>query len=137
MLASKAAPGLARTLTKARLYKWNCSRISDDALVVASELVTNAVAATPTGGEIRFQISLDSGGVLLAVWDDAPGKPQTRQVVEPTPETLDLAEERWDDNGGWGLPIVAALAAECGYCPDSVRGKWAWARLKGSVQLTV
>ncbi|WP_262402538.1 ATP-binding protein [Actinomadura sp. CNU-125] len=130
MLASKAAPGLARTLTKARLHKWNCAHISDDALMIASELVTNAITATPAGGEIRFQVSRDCGGVLIAVWDNAPGTPQARPVVELTPEALDLAEERWDNNGGWGLPIVATLAAECGYCPDSVRGKWAWARLK-------
>ncbi|WP_176611501.1 ATP-binding protein [Actinomadura sp. WMMB 499] len=104
--------------------------ISDDALLVASELTTNACAATPCGGEIRLQVSRDCAGVLVAVWDDAPGTPRARPVVELTPETLDLAEERWDDNGGRGLPIVAALAAECGYCADSSRGKWAWARLR-------
>ena len=130
MLASNATAGLARTLTRARLHRWKYTHISDDALLVVSELIANAVAATRPGGEIRFQLSRDCAGVLAAVWDDAPGTPRTRGVPDITLETLDLAEERWDDNGGWGLPLVAALAAECGYCPDPNRGKWIWARFK-------
>jgi hypothetical protein len=45
-------------------------------------------------------------------------------------EDLDLSEENWDDNGGWGLPIVQALADDCGYTPHPSGGKWVWARLK-------
>ncbi|WP_149263759.1 ATP-binding protein [Actinomadura sp. K4S16] len=104
MPASKAAPGLARTLTMARLRKWGCAHISDDAFLIAPELITNAVVATP-GEEIRYQCSRDVAGVLIAVWDASPARPR-------------------------GLPIVAALAAECGYSPDPTGGKWVWARLK-------
>ncbi|WP_141584339.1 ATP-binding protein [Actinomadura sp. WMMA1423] len=129
MLASKAAPGLARTLTMARLRKWGCAHISDDAFLIASELITNAVAATP-GEEIRYQCSLDVAGVLIAVWDASPTKPRVRPLVELTLDTLDVSEDHWDDNGGRGLPIVAALATECGYSPDPAGGKWVWARLK-------
>jgi len=129
MMASKAAPGLARTLTRTRLHEWGYSHISDDAFLIASELITNAAAATP-GREIRFQFSRDVAGVVIAVWDAAPSSPRPRPVVEVTPETLDLSEEHWDDNGGWGLPIVAAIATECGHSPDPSGGKWVWARLK-------
>ncbi|MEO3825197.1 ATP-binding protein [Actinomadura sp. B10D3] len=129
MLASKAAPGLARTLTQTRLNKWGYTHISDDVFLVASELVTNAAAATP-GEEIRYQCSRDSGGVLIAVWDASPERPRARPMVETTLDTLDVSEEHWDDNGGRGLPIVAALAAECGHTPDPSGGKWVWARLK-------
>ncbi|WP_051711795.1 ATP-binding protein [Spirillospora albida] len=128
MLASKAAPGLARTLTRSRLDKWGYTHISDDAFLIASELIANASTATP-GQQIRFQCSRDTAGVLIAVWDASPAQPQARPVVEMTPETLDLSEENWDRNGGWGLPIVAALAADCGHCPDPSGGKWIWARL--------
>ncbi|WP_433479688.1 ATP-binding protein [Spirillospora sp. CA-142024] len=103
--------------------------ISDDAFLVASELITNAVAATP-GGEIRYQCSRDSAGVLIAVWDASPALPRPRPVIDMTLDTLDVSEEHWDDNGGRGLPIVAALAAECGHTPDPSGGKWAWAHLK-------
>lgn len=129
MLASKAAPGLARTLTRSRLDKWGCAHISDDAFLIASELIANAVTATP-GKEIRYRCSRDMDGVLIAVWDGSPERPQARPMIEMTLDTLDVSEEHWDDNGGRGLPIVVAIAAECGHTPDPHGGKWVWARLK-------
>ncbi|NKZ05737.1 ATP-binding protein [Actinomadura latina] len=129
ILASKAAPGLARTLTRSRLDKWGYAHISDDAFLIASELIANAVAATP-GKEIRYQCSHDIAGVLIAVWDTSPAVPCIRPMADMTLDTLDVSEEHWDDNGGRGLPIVAALAASCGYTPDPAGGKWVWARLK-------
>ena len=129
LLASKAAPGLARALTRSRLDKWGYGHISDDAFLIASELIANAVTATP-GKEIRYQCSRDINGVLIAVWDGSPDRPQPRPVIELTLDTLDVSEEHWDDNGGRGLPIIAALAAECGHTPDPQGGKWVWARLK-------
>lgn len=129
MLASNAAPGLARTLAKARLYKWGYMSISDDVFLVASELITNATNATP-GREIKFQLSRDLGEVLVAVWDSSPNLPGSSPSTTPTLETLDLSPDHWDDNGGWGLPIVAALSTTCGCSPDPAGGKWVWSRLK-------
>ncbi|QKW39109.1 ATP-binding protein [Actinomadura sp. NAK00032] len=129
MLASKAASGLARTLTKTRLHNWGYMHISDDAFLIASELIANAVTATP-GKEIRFQFSRDIDGILIAVWDASPELPRASPMAELTLDTLDLSKEHWDDNGGRGLPIVAALAASCGHTPDPSGGKWVWARLK-------
>ncbi|WP_433229025.1 ATP-binding protein [Actinomadura formosensis] len=128
MLAVKAAPGMARTFIKARLHKWNYTHISDDACLITSEMVTNAGAPASPGGEIRFQVSRDGAGVLLAVWDSALTEPQARPVVELTPETLDLSEE--SRNGGRGLPIISALTVECGHCPAPSGGKWARGRFK-------
>ncbi len=48
--------------------------ISDDAFLIASELIANAVTATP-GKEIRYQCSRDVDGVLIAVWDASPELP--------------------------------------------------------------
>lgn len=129
MLASTAAPGLARTLTKTRLRNWGYMHISDDAFLIASELITNAVAATP-GMEIRYQCSRDNVGVLIAVWDSSPAGPRPRPMVDTTLDDLDVSKEHWDDNGGRGLPIVAALAVECGHTPDPSGGKWVWARIE-------
>lgn len=128
MLASNAAAGLARTLIGPKLRNWGCPHISDDAALIASELVANAVAATP-GREIRLRLDRGSDGVLLAVWDGSDQPPRMRPLVEVTLDDLDLAEERWDDNGGWGLAIVAGLASDCGYRRDPAGGKWVWARL--------
>ncbi|MBG6089532.1 ATP-binding protein [Actinomadura viridis] len=131
MLASPTAAGMARTLTNARLHKWGYTHLSDDAFLVASELITNAVTATP-GSEIKYQLSRDGGEVLLAVWDSSTRVPAPRPIppVELSLETLDLAPERWDDNGGWGIPIVATLSVSSGYTLDPQGGKWVWARLK-------
>ncbi|TDD21871.1 hypothetical protein E1287_40280 [Actinomadura sp. KC06] len=129
MPASKAAPGMARQLTQTRLYMWGYGHILDDAFLIVSELITNALAATP-GMEIRYQCSRDVAGVLLAVWDASPKSPQILPMIDMTLDTLDISEEHWDDNGGRGLPIVAALTIDCDHSPDPSGGKWVWARLK-------
>jgi hypothetical protein len=46
-----------------------------------------------------------------------------------TLDDLDLSEEAFDENGGWGLQIVQALSARCGAVRDPVGGKWIWARV--------
>lgn len=127
-LAAKAPPETARALTRDRLHKWNYIHISDDVPLITSQIVTNAVTATSPGGEIRFQVSRDGAGVLLAVWDSTLTEPQARPVVELTPETLDLSGE--SRNGGWGLPIISAYAVKCGHCPAPSGGKWARGRFK-------
>ncbi|HEX2315363.1 MAG TPA: ATP-binding protein [Thermomonospora sp.] len=129
MLASPSTPGLARTLTRARLHHWGDAHLVADAHVVVSELVTNAINETP-GKEILFRLTRDATFVVVAVWDSSPRLPQARPAAPPGSETLDLSPARWDDNGGWGLPIVAALSVDCGYKPDPRGGKWVWARLK-------
>jgi anti-sigma regulatory factor (Ser/Thr protein kinase) len=128
MVASSAAAGRARTSIVAKLREWGYAHISDDAALIMSELVANAAAATPRR-EIRLRLERADGGVLLAVWDSSDQVPRLRPVVELTLDGLDLAEERWDDNGGRGLAIVAGLAADYGHRRDPSGGKWVWARL--------
>lgn len=103
--------------------------MSDDALLIATELVTNAAKATP-GMPIRVRMSRDRGEVVLAVWDSSDRTPTVNPPQAATLDGLDVSPEHWDDNGGWGLPIVAALATDCGYEHEPSGGKWVWARLK-------
>jgi anti-sigma regulatory factor (Ser/Thr protein kinase) len=128
MLATPATVGLARTLADAWMCKWGYSRILDDALLIVSELVTNAVRETPHK-EIRFQLSRDAQGVIIAVWDSAPGAPRPKPLRKLALDDLDLSAEAFDDNGGWGLHIVQALSVRCGATLDPAGGKWIWARL--------
>ena len=126
LLATPSAVGLARTLAGARLNKWNCRHISDEALLIVSELVTNAANQTPHE-EIRLQVSRDSAGIVIAVWDASPAVPLARPLREITLDDLDVSGT--DDEGGRGLPLVQALSAACGVTKDPTGGKWVWARL--------
>ncbi len=129
LMGKPASVGLSRTLAASRLSNWDYSHILDDALLIVSELVTNAIQRTPDE-EIRLQISRDEDGVIIAVWDrDAqyPG-PKPRKTL--TLEDLDVSEEAFDDNGGRGLQIVRALSVRCGATRDPAGGKWVWARMR-------
>ncbi|MEV5750632.1 ATP-binding protein [Actinoallomurus sp. NPDC052308] len=135
MPASAAAPGFTRTLLERRLKKWGYSHITDDATLVATEMVTNAMKATP-GQAIRFLCRWEHGGIYLAVWDSSPERPTPARDVECALQDLDVSEDGFDQNGGRGLHIIDALAIEWGYRPDPVAretgrtgGKWVWARL--------
>jgi anti-sigma regulatory factor (Ser/Thr protein kinase) len=136
MLASPAAAGLARTLTEQRLHKWDCSHISDDALLMVTELIGNALHETPQR-EIKVAIRRDLNAVVIGVWDSSPRPPRPAPVIELTLDTLDLAEQSFDSNGGRGLHLIEALTTDWGYQPDPIDprtgrspGKWVWARLR-------
>jgi anti-sigma regulatory factor (Ser/Thr protein kinase) len=128
LMGTPAAVGLARTLADARIRKWDYFHILDDALLIVSELVTNAARQTPHEG-IRLQLGRDEHGVIIAVWDAAPELPRPKPEIELTLDDLDLSEEAFDDNGGRGLHIVQALSAKCGITADPSGGKWIWSRI--------
>ena len=87
--------------------------LADDAGLVVSELVTNAVAAGSTQVEVRLEVHRDH--VRLAVGDDADGLPALR-AAGPT------------DPRGRGLAIVAAVSRSWGV-ERSTLGKHVWALL--------
>ena len=111
-----------------RLAERGLGCLDDDAFLVAGELIVNACEATPDS-EIRIRFTRELGTVTFAVWDASDRMPQVRPVVELQPEDLDLSPEKWDDNGGWGLPLVRALSSTCGVSRTAPRGKWVLARL--------
>lgn len=115
-LAARTAAGQVRTLVGLRLAAWGLSKFTDDMTLIASELVTNAIQHAPEEGEIRVRLSRETCGVLLEVWDSSDAMPVRRQEEEGL--------------GGRGLPIVEALAAECGAYRTEPHGKWVWARYR-------
>jgi anti-sigma regulatory factor (Ser/Thr protein kinase) len=125
-LATKNVAGEMRRRMEYRLTAWRLSAIAYDTCLVATELITNACAATP-GGEIRIRCRREPAAVLVDVWDASDRMPVVRLVAEPV--ELDLSPDRFDQNGGWGLPLVRAIAAECGVHRTVPAGKWVWARL--------
>src|SRR5690348_7948951 len=91
----------------------------DDVVVVAVELVTNAIRHTASGrgGLVMVEITWRGPVLRIAVADDgAPGGPR----LAAGPGRL--------GEGGRGLHLVRALAAGTGVCGDH-RGRLVWADL--------
>ena len=87
--------------------------IQDALLLLTSELVTNAVlhARTP----LVLGLTVTDGSVLVTVHDLNLTRPEQQPYVPR--------------EGGWGLSLVTALAAEWAMEPHDEGGKTAWFRL--------
>jgi anti-sigma regulatory factor (Ser/Thr protein kinase) len=93
---------------------WQVDGLRDDACLVASELVENAVQHGRSPARLRLDLSC--GVLTIAVRDDAPTPPERRTVgTAPT--------------GGRGVFIVDGIARAWGYAPTWAGGKVVWAVL--------
>ncbi|WP_285699204.1 ATP-binding protein [Actinomadura sp. NBRC 104412] len=134
-LAGWTAPGRVRAVIGFRLGEWGLAAIAGDVCLVASELVTNAVEAAPDG-RIQVRLTREPEAVFLGVWDSVDVLPVARRVFEPCRVTADsqaLDPGHDDGLGGWGLPIVRALSAQCGVERTRPCGKWVWSRISSGV----
>jgi hypothetical protein len=124
--ASGASPGIAREFTIATLRAWGLADLADDATVIVSELVTNALRyglpPLPAGfgaiddRPIRLTL-VRHGCLVVCVVADA-----SRQ--EPLPrDPCDIAEN------GRGLHVIEALSRTWGWTPLPRAGKAVWAAL--------
>jgi anti-sigma regulatory factor (Ser/Thr protein kinase) len=110
-----AAAPAARAVTRLVLPRWGLAALADDAELVGCELVTNAVRAAgqlPGQPPVRLRLTAIPRGVIIGVWDAAPGGPARRQ---PGPD------------GGQGLVIIEALSARWGVRRVEGGGKIVWA----------
>ncbi len=113
----------ARVFTRDTLSGWSLDRHADDAVLVITELVSNAVRhAVPSAAagapEVRLGLALDSDHLTLTVSDPGDNAP----VFAPS-GISDLQEH------GRGLCIVDALAEEWGWTPRPPAGKTVWVKL--------
>lgn len=121
LAALDTAPCCARAHARALLWEWKAGDdVTEDALLVVSELMTNAVATVQRHGSptpVRLWMLGDGASVLILVWDATMSPPV------PAPVTAADAEH------GRGLAIVAALSARWGwYFPaEQPGGKVVWA----------
>ncbi|WKK21907.1 ATP-binding protein [Streptomyces olivoreticuli] len=103
--ATAAAVALARGEVAAQLGLWGLpgqTNVAQVAVLAVSELVTNTVRHAATAEAAQVRLGLDAGQLTLAVHDRDPRMP--RRVPCPAPE----------EEGGRGLALVQALAAEAG-----------------------
>jgi anti-sigma regulatory factor (Ser/Thr protein kinase) len=104
--------GWLRRLSAAKLALWSLASLIDDAQLLVSELVTNALRYGG-GREIEFRLVITFQWLLISVNDGSTNRPQLR-----------IADA--DSESGRGLFLVAALADDWGVSPD---GTTTWCTL--------
>ncbi len=115
LAADPSSPASARDFVRATLVEWGCGDLVDSAVLIASELVTNAVVHARSGPKLTLRLT--AGVVRIEVADDTVEQPIHRV---PDPQRP----------GGRGLPIVDAVSASWGIDPTH-DGKLVWANLQG------
>lgn len=105
---------LARSFVSGRLHDWGNTGVVDAAVLLVSELVTNAVLHT--GQPLRLNISLSPAALTVAVTD-----------LDPTPPRMNLSVDTMSE-GGRGLLMVDLLASRWGVEAQAT-GKRVWFEL--------
>lgn len=124
--AVASSPGEARRLIRSRLPGWGLERLLDSAELVATELLTNAVAATREfswdGGmpPVRLWLLGSDCAVGVLVWDGVPRGP----VPGPPDPGPDLMPDPMAESGrGLGLVAMLSAQADCYFPPAPFWGK--------------
>ncbi|WP_195210413.1 ATP-binding protein [Actinomarinicola tropica] len=115
--ADVASAEAARRFVESVLHRWGCDGFRDDALLLVSELVTNAVVHARSGCEVV--VVHESLGVRVEVSD------QDRHH-DPVQQPLDLVSPH-----GRGLLIVDRVATAWGTVHED-GGKRVWFQLHAS-----
>ena len=113
----------ARRFTSRTLRSWHLTDgegpadgtdLADVALLVISELVTNALVHTH--GSVRLDLTLTGDRLRIAVSDSSPRAPARPIIVD------------WEATGGRGLLLVEAMSGAWGSVPVS-GGKQVWSEI--------
>ena len=128
--ATVTAPSCARVFVEHTLRSWLLPGLVDDARVIVSEIVTNAVQATgitdphPTYADLEdlallgVQVRVWDRTLFIEVWDDDREKPPGAVAADADP-----------DEHGRGLVIVGGLTSRHGFSRLPGQGKIVWAAL--------
>jgi anti-sigma regulatory factor (Ser/Thr protein kinase) len=115
--AAEQAAGLGRQFTREVLTSWRVGHLEEMAVLLVSELVTNAVRhARNRGSKLELRLEAAATSVRIEVHDTDPRWPQPG-----TPTGL--------DESGFGFVIVQALASAWGVS-ETPAGKAVWVELE-------
>jgi anti-sigma regulatory factor (Ser/Thr protein kinase) len=119
----RQASGRARVFVQTALDRWGIIDSKDSAVLLTSELVTNAAVHARTG--IGLSVAVAEATVEVAVADRVSRLPRPRYQAG---RQLPTARPPWLEERGRGLMIVEALADEWGIAEERA-GKRVWFRL--------
>lgn len=109
----------ARLHTKNVLFEWRLTGLADNAELIVSELMTNAVKASGSFPDVRpvaLRLLADRERLIIEVWDHSQDDPHSAYVGS-------------DSAGGRGLVIVEALSARWGVQRTGYTTKFVWCEL--------
>ena len=109
------AVGLARQATRDALATWRLAHLEETAVLLVSELVTNAVRHARSTDAIALELETAGTWLRIEVQDADPRWPQPR-----TPAGF--------DESGFGFVLVDALAGKWGV-RETATGKAVWPEL--------
>jgi CheY-like chemotaxis protein/anti-sigma regulatory factor (Ser/Thr protein kinase) len=112
--ADTASPAAARRFVERTLEGWDVASVLDAALLVVSELVTNAVIHASSAAVLRLGRTTTS--IRIEVSDNGTGSPAPHVATD-------------DLESGRGLLLVAAVSAAWGVEATQNGGKLVWAEL--------
>jgi sigma-B regulation protein RsbU (phosphoserine phosphatase) len=119
----RRTPAAARALVRSALEEAGLDTLLNEALLLTTELSTNAVVHA--GTELDIEVTADTSGLTVTVTDFAPG-PVEELAVGPKNDRVDIGEvaER-----GRGLLLVDHFASRWGTVHEGT-GKGVWFRLE-------
>jgi anti-sigma regulatory factor (Ser/Thr protein kinase) len=117
--ALPSAVPCARLHTRQLLWEWQLTDLEDDAELLISEIVTNAIQMTRADGRtapVRLWLLADHARLLMLIWDASPLPPVRMNGTD-------------DAENGRGLLLVDTLSTRWGHLPHPNGGKTVWALL--------
>jgi anti-sigma regulatory factor (Ser/Thr protein kinase) len=109
----------ARLHAKNILREWDLAHVANDAELIVSELMTNALTAAgplPNIEPVVLHLQASDEYLVIQVWDALPTAPA------PRPHAI-------DSETGRGLEIVSLLSDRWGFYRPAEGGKLVWAAL--------
>lgn len=101
------------------LHEWGLRHRAEDAALIVSELMTNALDASnvlPERPPVTLRLLADETSLVIEAWDRSPLDLEPRQAGD-------------DDECGRGLTVVAAISDRWGWERTGYRRKVVWAEL--------
>jgi anti-sigma regulatory factor (Ser/Thr protein kinase) len=120
---SLASVGIGRSFTRTALQRWGLAQLSDQAELVVSELVTNAIRH----GLLSARRTIDEYPVGLRLLAQRPFV--TCMVTDPGARIPVRNEAAADAESGRGLQVVESCSVRWGWQPLASGGKVVWALL--------